>query len=70
MVDTLDKTQEDMDLLLDMTLKSRQRFDKESAEYCEDCDAEIPPQRRRMGGVTRCVHCQEVLEEYRRTHRK
>lgn len=70
MVDTLDKTQEDMDLLLDMTLKSRQRFDKESAEYCEDCDAEIPPQRRKMGGVTRCVHCQGVLEQHQRNYRK
>lgn len=70
MVDALDRTQEDMDLLLDITLRSRQRFEQQSAEFCEDCDAEIPPERRKIGGVTRCVHCQEALEVQRRNYRR
>ncbi|MOA42274.1 hypothetical protein D3C78_1643130 [compost metagenome] len=30
--------------------------------HCIDCGHEIPEQRRALGGVTRCVHCQTVFE--------
>ncbi len=34
-----------------------------SLEECEDCGDEIPEQRRiAIRGVTRCVHCQELVE--------
>lgn len=34
-----------------------------SLEECEDCGEEIPLQRRQLlGGVTRCVHCQNLWE--------
>jgi len=38
-----------------------------SASFCEDCDAPIPEQRRRVvRGVTRCVDCQDIAERYSR----
>lgn len=33
-----------------------------SLAFCVDCDDEIPEKRRAMGGVRRCVCCQEVFE--------
>ncbi|MCF5721026.1 TraR/DksA C4-type zinc finger protein [Pseudomonas syringae] len=34
-----------------------------SLTHCEDCDREIPPARRALGGKTRCVPCQSIFEE-------
>jgi len=36
-----------------------------SEEFCIDCDIEIPQKRRDLGGVERCVHCQELIERKR-----
>jgi phage/conjugal plasmid C-4 type zinc finger TraR family protein len=34
-----------------------------SRERCEDCNATIPPERRRaVPGVSTCVRCQELVE--------
>jgi phage/conjugal plasmid C-4 type zinc finger TraR family protein len=34
-----------------------------SREFCEDCEAPIPPARRlAVPGVTRCVRCQEEAD--------
>lgn len=42
-------------------LRAAQRA--ESYQFCEDCDSEIPAQRQAIGGVTRCIDCQEVHEK-------
>jgi len=34
-----------------------------SLTHCEDCDREIPPARRALGGKTRCVPCQSTFEQ-------
>ncbi|GFM72990.1 hypothetical protein PSCICL_39820 [Pseudomonas cichorii] len=34
-----------------------------SLTHCEDCDKEIPPARQALGGITRCVPCQTVIEQ-------
>jgi len=37
-----------------------------SAKECEDCAEEIPEKRRAaIPGCTRCVSCQELLENWR-----
>lgn len=33
-----------------------------SEQFCLDCDDAIPERRRALGGVTRCVGCQEIHE--------
>ncbi|MDS7929598.1 TraR/DksA family transcriptional regulator [Acinetobacter sp. V102_4] len=43
-------------------LANIKHFDQVSHYECEDCGEEIPAQRRQLGGVTRCVGCQAVLE--------
>lgn len=37
-------------------------FNKPSRTQYSECDGEIPEQRRTIGGVTRCVDCQEEKE--------
>jgi len=47
---------------LDHALANIKHFDQVSNYECEDCGAEIPAQRRQLGGVTRCIGCQTKLE--------
>lgn len=42
------------------------KFNKPSEEFCIDCDIEIPSKRRQLGGVERCIHCQELEERTKR----
>lgn len=42
---------------------ARARSAGPSLTYCEDCDQEIPPARRALGGKTRCVPCQSTFEQ-------
>lgn len=62
---------DDVDLLNDMmqdidVSNISERFKKPSEEFCIECDIEIPQKRRDLGGVERCVHCQEFHEKYKR----
>ncbi len=47
---------------LDIALANIKHFDQVSNYECEDCGAEIPEQRRKLGSVTLCISCQSVLE--------
>ncbi|QLG94909.1 TraR/DksA C4-type zinc finger protein [Pseudomonas yamanorum] len=37
-----------------------------SLTYCQDCDKEIPEERRALGGKTRCTPCQATFEQGKR----
>jgi phage/conjugal plasmid C-4 type zinc finger TraR family protein len=37
-----------------------------SLTHCEDCDNPIPDKRQALGGITRCVPCQTVVEQGQR----
>lgn len=41
-----------------------------SEEYCEDCCCDIPIQRQAIGGVTRCITCQQLYENEQKHVRK
>ena len=47
---------------LDIALANIKHFDQVGNCECEDCGAEIPEQRRKLGSVTLCISCQSVLE--------
>ena len=32
-------------------------------EFCDECGEDIPEIRRKLGGVTHCVYCQDFLEK-------
>lgn len=66
MVDIIDKTQDEMDLLFNHQISNRQKFEGESLKYCLECDTPIPLERQKLGGVKLCVDCQESLENKRR----
>ena len=34
-----------------------------SLTHCEDCDQPIPEKRQALGGMTRCVPCQNIFEK-------
>ncbi|WP_323600733.1 TraR/DksA C4-type zinc finger protein [Pseudomonas putida] len=41
---------------------ARARSSGPSLTHCEDCDRSTPEARRALGGMTRCVPCQTLLE--------
>ncbi|MDR7653709.1 TraR/DksA C4-type zinc finger protein [Acinetobacter junii] len=47
---------------LERSLQNIRRFEFPSNFECEECGAEIPEQRRRLGSVTLCIACQTVFE--------
>lgn len=62
---------DDVDLLNDMmqdidVSEITKKFSLPSEEYCVDCGFEIPQKRRDLGGVERCVECQELTEKHKR----
>ncbi len=43
--------------------RARPRPSGPSLTHCTDCDKEIPAARQALGGITRCVPCQSLLEK-------
>ena len=37
-----------------------------SLPHCKDCDQPIPEKRQALGGITRCVPCQSLVERGQR----
>lgn len=37
-----------------------------SLTHCKDCDKPIPKKRQALGGITRCVPCQSLIEQGQR----
>lgn len=62
MVDLVDMAEEFRTQQMQASICARPQFNTESEQDCEDCSAEIPAQRRALGGVTRCVQCQINFE--------
>lgn len=54
---------------LTRSLNNRRQFDVASELDCDDCDEEIPAQRRAIGGVTRCILCQTTFEAQQKHYR-
>lgn len=42
---------------------ARTRPSVPSLTDCQDCDKPIPEKRRALGGMTRCVPCQTLIEQ-------
>lgn len=62
MVDLVDMAEVFSTMCLQEQLNARQQFDVVSNVECEECGDVIPEQRRKLGGVTLCVSCQNVFE--------
>lgn len=58
----LEQRQRDQAINAQLTL-ARAQSTGPSLTHCEDCDREIPPARRALGGKTRCVPCQSTFEQ-------
>lgn len=64
MADWIDIASERTQAELDSILEARRHQIKKvgTPRHCIDCDDEIPQQRRALGGVTRCISCQQDHE--------
>lgn len=62
MADDIDLASERIDAEMKARLRVLPRFDAPSLTECDDCGEDIPSQRQAIGGVRRCVDCQNHLE--------
>ena len=65
MADAVDRATELNEERLQAALENRPNMARPSAQFCVDCDELIPPERQAVGGVRRCVPCQEQHEKRR-----
>lgn len=65
MSDIIDRANDQAQEELNRNLAKAQRFDTPSLAECIECGEDIPERRRRLGGVTRCIDCQSVIERRR-----
>ncbi|MDN5665712.1 TraR/DksA C4-type zinc finger protein [Psychrobacter sp. CAM01] len=65
MSDIIDRANDQAQEELNRNLAKAQRFDTPSLAECVECGEDIPERRRRLGGVTRCIDCQSVIERRR-----
>lgn len=62
MADNADRAGELIEERMEQALAARSILAGPSETHCIDCDAPIPEQRRALGGITRCIECQEIHE--------
>lgn len=65
MSDIIDRANDQAQEELNRNLAKAQRFDTPSLAECVECGEDIPERRRRLGGVTRSIDCQSVIERRR-----
>ena len=62
MADDIDRAGERIDAEMQARLRVLPTFNTASLSECQDCGEEIPSKRCAIGGVTRCVDCQNHFE--------
>ncbi len=62
MADDIDLAQVRIDAEMQARLRVLPTFDIVSLIECQECGEEIPSKRRAIGGVKRCVDCQNHFE--------
>ena len=65
MSDIIDRANDQAQEELERNLAKAARFDKPSLLECLECGEDIPERCRSLGGVTRCVDCQNNIERRR-----
>ena len=50
-------------------LDNREKFEGESELHCIECGFEIPIRRRKVGGIKRCVDCQNAEDAKQKHYR-
>lgn len=65
MADDIDRANDIAQESLERSLAKTKRFDTPSYPECIDCGEDIPYKRQQLGGVKRCIDCQNVQERRR-----
>lgn len=65
MADDIDRANDIAQESLERSLAKAKRFDAPSYPECIDCSEDIPYQRQQIGGVKRCIDCQNIKERRR-----
>ena len=70
-MDQIDRANELAQMERDAQIKWRQQQQpQQSFTHCIDCEEPIPENRRKLQGVTRCIECQTIYEQWQRNVRR
>lgn len=62
-MDDLDRAQEiEMESRNAAISNQMKKQGKNTLSHCQDCGDVIPPKRQKLGGIIRCIECQQLLE--------
>lgn len=70
MSDIIDQANEVAQQNIERALASAPKFDRPSLTECSDCGEFIPIERQRIGGVTRCIDCQNYHDKKTRGYKR
>ncbi len=65
MSDDIDRANDVAQDSIDRIIANAPKFNEPSYHECLDCGEDIPYKRQQLGGVKRCIDCQNVLERRR-----
>ena len=60
MADDIDRANEIAQASIERMIDRAPKFNEPSYPECMDCGEDIPYQRQKIGGVKRCIDCQNV----------
>ena len=66
MTDIIDQANDVAQQSIERALLNAPKFDRPSRTECEECGEPIPLERQQLGGVTRCIDCQEYNDKKHR----
>lgn len=65
MADDIDRANDVAQEAMDRIIANAPKFSEPSYPECLDCGEDIPYQRQQIGGIKRCIDCQNVFERRR-----
>ena len=66
MTDIIDQANDVAQQSIERAIANVPKFNCPSLKECKDCGEPIPLKRQQLGGVTRCIDCQEYNDKKHR----
>lgn len=65
MADDIDRANDVAQASIDRIIANAPKFNEPSYAECVDCGEDIPYKRQQIGGIKRCIDCQNIQERRR-----
>ena len=66
MTDIIDQANDVAQQSIERSIANAPKFNRPSLTECKDCGEPIPLKRQQLGGVSRCIDCQQYFDKRQR----